>query len=109
MRVTKRYIENWVNAKMVELEIPFCVKEVYKTRYTQDQYEGGASHFNISLHQINESERNPMLPLVNFYIFYPMWYMQQELNSGYEFYFKPKYIENNIYLQGSEIDLRRIN
>lgn len=104
-RITKRYLENWINQKMIDLEIEFRVKSICHTRLRGYEYEGGAAHFVVTMRRVdNIALRIPLY----FYIFYGYRDIADHLNDDrYELYFKPQRIGSGIYLPNSEIDLRR--
>lgn len=83
VRVTRNYIKDWVNEKFKQLEIlDFECYAVERTYFTQDQYESGACHLHINCKSISRDLR------VTFLCFYSIWYLQKEVNNGYELYLK---------------------
>jgi hypothetical protein len=49
IRITRKYLSDWIDNKFKELEIHFIVKEIYTTRYRGHEYEGGAAKLNITV------------------------------------------------------------
>jgi len=61
IRVTRKYITEWIDNKLKQLEIPFVVKEVYTTKYRGQDYEAGAARLNITVCRINDSDATATL------------------------------------------------
>lgn len=98
MRITQRYLKEWLSEEFKRLEIEYTIKEIYKTRLRPNEYEAGAAHFIIRAGLLNST--------FDFSVFvpYPLYYLQKELNNGYELIFK---LKEGRYLADSELDIRK--
>ncbi len=104
MRVTKKYLTNWINAKMKELEIPYEVQAIDHTRLRSDDYEGGAAIYVVRMKDIGyEGQEWAMVYL----IFSTMRQIEYNLNNGWRLYFNPKIIGGTYILQDAEIGLTK--
>lgn len=87
-RLTCKKLVAWVNCKFDELEIDnYKVVEIYRTHFTQDQYEGGACYLTVKFENISMPE-DDFLKYGYFSCYYPIWLYQEYLNNGYELYLK---------------------
>ena len=102
MRVTKKYLTNWINAKMKELEIPLEVQSIEHTRLRSDDYEGGAAFYMVRMKEL-EYIGNDWI--ITYLIFHPMHQIESSLNAGWRLYFNPKIIGGSYILQDAEIGL----
>jgi len=88
MRVTKKTIIEWMNKKFDELEMfNFRVYDVERTRFTSDQYEGGAAKLYIRVRDTNfpiDSYHNSTTLLCS----YSMGELQDHLNHGFDLVLK---------------------
>jgi hypothetical protein len=98
MRLTRKKLMDLCNEYLESVEADVRVTELYRTRYTIDQYEGGAAYFNLKI----QSGDSPFYCWVH--IFYPLKYIEHEINEGSRLIFKPKH--NNVYMDG-EFDISR--
>lgn len=101
MRVTLQYLKETLQKEFDRLEIEWVAHEIHKTHFRQNDYESGAVHYIINIYPkkyANDKVRAQV------YIFYPIHYLQKELNEGYELYFKPR---QERYLNESELDIRK--
>ena len=97
--VNSKYISTYVNRELKELGIKMQVDEVYRTRYTPQQYEEGASKINIRLLHIN----NPSHLLATTVLcFYSMKELTEYLNNGYQLRLKIPSTVN------TELDIEKI-
>lgn len=90
MRITKKYLIEWLNKKFIEFEITdYEVTEIRTTQYSQNQYESGACRLIISFENKKLNE-DSLFHTSYFLCFYTMGYMQQAINDGYELCIKSK-------------------
>lgn len=83
IRVTRNWIKDWVNEKFKQLEIfDFECYEVSRTYFNQNDYECGACHLQIRCKRVETGEST------TFFCFYPIWYIQKEINDGLELWLK---------------------
>lgn len=95
-RLTLKGLLSLCNEALKRVEIDLDATEIYRTRYRSHEYEGGAAFFNVKL-QVKESPH-----YVWVHIFYPLSYIQQELNNGSRILFKASRLGG---IQDAEFDL----
>jgi hypothetical protein len=96
MRITKRYLKEWLIKEFTRLEINTLVGEVERSNFTGNQYEAGAWWIRIAI---------GIKPCItHLYIYYPLSYLQKELNNGYELFLD---LKNGSYLNDAEINIRK--
>lgn len=98
MRLTLNKLKELCNEYLENVEASTRITEIYKTHYRSHDYEGGAAHFNLKM-QENGSDNYCWV-----HIFYPLKYIEYELNKGNNLIFKPKY--KDVFMDG-EFDLSR--
>jgi hypothetical protein len=64
-RVTKKWLTEWLNKKLEELEVPFVVENIHITNYRGYDYEAGASKLNFYL-ESKEGKYNSMIFLCTY-------------------------------------------
>lgn len=101
MRVTQKYLLSECNRIFKKLEIEVTAIDITKTYYRTNDYEGGAAHFIVTC---GDAEGKPLPLPLRLNIYYPIWYLQKELNNGYELYLK---LKDNNFLFGAEFDIRQ--
>lgn len=98
-RVTRNWIKNWVNEKFKQLEIfNYECYEVNRTHFNQNDYECGACCLYIHCRHIESGNATTFL------CFYPIWYIQQEINNGLELWLK--FDRHNI-IPNTTLELRK--
>lgn len=83
------------------VEANFRVSTIQRTYYRGHEYEAGASFYIVRFQDMKGEE---ILGTSN--IFYPISYLQKELNNGYELYLKLSRFGG---LDDSEFDIRKIS
>lgn len=78
MRITGKYLTDWINNKLKELEIDFHVTEISRTRFTGEQYEGGACKQIIRIAS-NQNENETC----SFLCYFNMQELEEYVNSGW--------------------------
>jgi len=84
-RVTEKYMTEKINEILDRTESGLEVSQIYATRYTNDQYEGGAARQNILLKYKDETGMSGATVML---CFYSKKQLQQEINNGCELYIK---------------------
>lgn len=105
MRITAKYLVDFVNKKFEQFEInDYEVYSIEPTRFNAHLIEGGAASLYIKFRK-KDSIKN----LTNhgyFLCFYPMKHLQQYINSGeYELYINSK---DSYSISNFELDIRKI-
>lgn len=104
MRVTIKYLIAECNKILERLECDHRVVEIYRTYHRKTDYEAGAAYFIV---KYGDKEGNSWgLPGMYGYIFYPISYLQKELNNGYELYYDSGKFG---MISGSQFDIRKIS
>lgn len=98
MRITQRYLKEWLVKEFERLKIEYPIGEIYRTHCTQNQYECGAAYFIIKFGEF------PCLGSI--FIFYPISYLQEELNNGYELFLE---LKSQYSLSDAQINIRKSN
>lgn len=103
MRLTKKYILNWVNEKFKSLEINgYKAGDMYHTRFRGQDYEAGATTHIIRVYD----ENGDYAFNINF-----LWGIKEVeyyLNNGHELNIDFNTISGSIFLADSEITYRKI-
>ena len=99
--VNKKYLKNWLNEQLIEMKSAFEVKEVFPTRYSNEQYENGAASIIFVL-QTKKNPHRSMKPWIN--CFFKMKELQEQyLNADYELYIEK---HGSIFMTSWEISVR---
>lgn len=104
MRVTQKYLLNWLKAKFQQLEIDFIPYEIHKTYCTSNQYEAGAAHFLINAHhkdsQPGQLDATILVP-------FPLREYQRYLNDGHVLVWEPRIETCGMFIDDSCITYRK--
>jgi hypothetical protein len=105
MRVTQKYLLNWLKAKFEQLEIEYVPYDIQKTRFHPSQYEAGAANFLIrARHKTCKSDYfADAIILVPF----PLWDYQGALNNGYELFWEPRTERCGYFINDSNLIYRK--
>lgn len=109
MRITRKYLINWINNKFKELEIvEYEVYDVEPTRFSSEQLQGGAASLFIRFKRKNDDS---IMSKGLFYSFYRIKDLQDHINNGWELYLNPNMGRYGIPspLNDWELDLRKVN
>lgn len=99
-RLTKSYLKKWIDAKMVELEIPLRVVSIGHTRLRGHEYEGGAAVYIIT----TEGTKDAYSHTPVFLMFLTIEQIQGYLNNDYKLSFRAR---NQYSLSDAEITVVR--
>ena len=103
IRLTKKFVINWVNKEFKRLEIDgFVATEMYNNNFRQNDLENGASYYSITL--LYEG-----LYAGTMYFLWQMKYVENYLNNGYKLKIEFKRIGNSFVVPDSEIIYTKIN
>lgn len=84
-RLTLNRLKDLCNEYLERVDASVRITEIYRTRYRSHEYEGGAAFFNLKM-QEPESEHYYWV-----HIFYPLSYLEDEINKGHKMIFKERY------------------
>lgn len=105
-RLTHKKLVDWVNEQFIKFEITNY--EAYRsetTKFTSDQYSGGACKLRVFFRHKEESKRNSFAD-GSFMCFFFLHEYQDHMNSGYEMYLRFGRSALGL-LTALEIDLRK--
>ena len=108
MRITRKYLINWINEKFKELEIfEYEVYDVQPTGFSNQQIEGGAASLAI---QFKTKDDNSYFSKSTFYCFYRIKDLQKHIDEGWELWLNPNMGKYGIPepLNNWELDLRKV-
>jgi len=100
MRITLRYLKDALQKEFDQLEVEWKADEIFRTYLRQSEYESGAAHYIINIIPKNGDATIK----TQVYVFYPLYYLQKELNNGYELFWQPK---DDKYISESELNIRK--
>lgn len=103
IRVTTKYLTEWINAKLEEWEIDAEVDHITRTHYRSHEYEAGAACLNIWLRHKKGKWGNNAL----FFAFFSMGTMTHYLAQGYKLAIKVKYPMFGISEENWELTVER--
>lgn len=84
-RITIKYLINWINEQWNAEDRDFEVTDIYKTSFTQDQYEGGAARLIIRFKHKGD-DKNIMNHY--FYCFASIKHLNEAVKNGYKLHLK---------------------
>jgi len=102
MRVTSKYLQNWLTNKFEELEIPWVCYEVCRSYNRPCDIEGGACQLYFRIK--HKTDTHSLLSERVILGFYSMGQHQEYLNSGYELWLK---FDRYMILGNCEVDVRK--
>lgn len=104
MRITSKYLQNWLSNKFKELEIPWQCVDVVRSGSLGKEVEAGACFLYFRIKPLREDLC--MYDQITMLGFYSMGQYQKLLNSGHELYLK---FDKHMILSNCEVEIRKVN
>ena len=102
MRITKKYLQNWLTNKLNELEIDWVCTDVSRSYNRPFDIEGGACQLFFRIK--HKTDTNSFFNEKTIYGFYSMGQIQDYIKMGYELHLK---FDRHMILSNCEVDLRK--
>lgn len=100
MRITLQYLKEWLQKEFDRLGIDLQVKAIHRTNCRPTEYESGAAYYIL---RVGEKDVESLFTII-VYVFYPLSYLQKELNNGHELFFQ---LKDGKFINESEINIRK--
>lgn len=101
MRLTHKYIKNWLQETFIRLEINLEVRDMYHTRLRGHDYEGGAATHIIRAFMPGSNN------YCTIFIFSHLWELQKWIDQGWELCWEPKTERYGWSIEDSCISVRK--
>jgi len=103
-RITLEKFKDFVNSEFERFEIKNheCTR-VERTRYSADQYEGGACRL-VVFFKHKDSDYEGYFPC-----FYPLSYYEKSINNGYKMVLQFQYRSSHRFLSDLEVELKKVS